>query len=176
MNLKNDHSDFLKARRSIRKYKNKEIPASLISKILDLARYAPSSQNSQPWEFVVVRDDKTKKALADLKGEDNKDCILGAPVIIAVCVDTKKSESRWVEDGVCATMNILFASSSFGMGAVYITGYNPTKIEITQKLKEILRLPDYITPVCLIPIGYPDEVPERKKLRKLEGMTHFEKW
>lgn len=172
---KNHLSYLIKTRRSIRKYQKKEVPDNLILKILDLARYAPSSQNSQPWEFVIVRDTKIKESLAKIKGEENKECILSAPVIVAVCVDTKKSESRWVEDGVCAAMNILLAAHGFGLGAVYVTGYSPSKPEVTKKLKEILKLLDYVMPVCLIPMGYPDETPKKKELRNLKGMIHYDK-
>lgn len=46
---------FLK-RRSVRKYKRKQVPEHYIKRILEVARYAPSQGNSQPWRFVVVRD------------------------------------------------------------------------------------------------------------------------
>jgi nitroreductase len=43
-------------RRSIRKYKRRQVPAHLIRRLLEVARYAPSQGNCQPWKFVVVRD------------------------------------------------------------------------------------------------------------------------
>jgi nitroreductase len=43
-------------RRSVRKYKKKQVPAYLIRRTLEVARYAPSEGNCQPWKFVVVRD------------------------------------------------------------------------------------------------------------------------
>ncbi len=51
---------FLK-RRSVRKYKKKQVPEHYIRRILEVARYAPSQGNCQPWKFVVVRD----KAMID---------------------------------------------------------------------------------------------------------------
>jgi nitroreductase len=50
----------IKKRRSIRKYKPEPVPLETVMKVLEAARWAPSGDNSQPWEFVVVRD-KDKK-------------------------------------------------------------------------------------------------------------------
>lgn len=43
-------------RRSIRKYKGRQVPPHLIRRILEIGRYAPTQGNSQPWKFVVLRD------------------------------------------------------------------------------------------------------------------------
>lgn len=55
----------LKYRRSIRKLKPDPIPDEYITKILDAARHAMSGGNSQPWEFIVVKDSLTRKRLFD---------------------------------------------------------------------------------------------------------------
>ena len=46
----------IKRRRSIRRYKPEPVPMETVMKVLEAARWAPSGDNSQPWEFVVVRD------------------------------------------------------------------------------------------------------------------------
>jgi nitroreductase len=54
-----DYLDFLeliKNRRSIRRFKPDPIPDEYIEKIIEAARWAPSGFNSQPWEFLVVKD------------------------------------------------------------------------------------------------------------------------
>src|SRR5271156_4707494 len=50
--------DVLQSRRSIRTgfLRDKPVPDELIGKILEAARWAPSAGNSQPWEFLVIRD------------------------------------------------------------------------------------------------------------------------
>jgi len=168
----------IKTRRSRRKFLDKEIPNEIIRKLIDAARHAPSSRDSQPWEFVIIKDNEIKGKLAELKGEENKEHILGAGVIIAVCADKKKSETRWVEDGVCAAMNILLETHNLGLGAVYVTGYSETEPEVTTKIQKVLNLPENIMPVVLIPLGYPDlsEEIEKKELREIDEMTHFDKW
>lgn len=52
--------ELVKKRRSIRKFKPHTVPDEIINKILDLARWAPSGSNHQPWEFIVVKDKATK--------------------------------------------------------------------------------------------------------------------
>jgi nitroreductase len=52
--------DLAKARRSIRRFKSDPIPDEYVDKIIEAARWAPSGFNSQPWEFVVIRDKKLK--------------------------------------------------------------------------------------------------------------------
>ena len=49
-----DLHDFLRTRRSIRRFKPDRVPAPVIKRILETATYAPSAHNLQPWRFVVV--------------------------------------------------------------------------------------------------------------------------
>jgi len=56
-----DFLGLLHHRRSIRRFKPDPIPEDYITKILDAARYAMSGANSQPWEFIVVKDPKIKE-------------------------------------------------------------------------------------------------------------------
>ena len=170
--------NFIKTRRSKRKFLDKEVSDEMVKELIDAARHAPLSRNCQPWEFVIVRSLELKKKLAELKEEVNQGHILGSNLIIAVCVNTEKSKYRWAEDGVCAAMNILLAAHILGLGAVYVTGYSATDSGMTTKLKEILGLPEYIVPVSLIPVGYadPSETLEKKDLREIDNIMHFEKW
>ena len=55
--------ELVKKRRSIRRFKPEPIPDEYISKIIEVARWAPSGANLQPWEFVVVKDQEFKKKI-----------------------------------------------------------------------------------------------------------------
>jgi len=52
--------DLVKKRRSIRRFKSDPIPGKLVEKIIEVARWAMSGANAQPWEFVVVKDQNKK--------------------------------------------------------------------------------------------------------------------
>jgi 5,6-dimethylbenzimidazole synthase len=58
-----DFLELVKYRRSIRNFKTDAIPDEYITRILDVAHYAMSGANSQPWEFIVIKDPEIKKAL-----------------------------------------------------------------------------------------------------------------
>ena len=55
--------DFLLTRRSIRRFEDKEVPLDLLVKAVDVARFAPSAHNNQPWEFIIVTDKNRLEAL-----------------------------------------------------------------------------------------------------------------
>ncbi len=56
--------ELVKKRRSIRRFKPDPFPEEYIQKILEVARWAPSGANGQPWQFIVIKDQKTKDAIA----------------------------------------------------------------------------------------------------------------
>ena len=63
-----DYDSFLelaKNRRTIRRFKSDPVPDEYVDKIIEAARWAPSGYNSQPWEFVVVKDKKLKDAIVE---------------------------------------------------------------------------------------------------------------
>lgn len=67
-----DYKDFLELvqkRRSIRSFKPDPIPDDYVDKIIEAARWAPSGANSQPWQFVVIKDKETKDSIVDIVTE-----------------------------------------------------------------------------------------------------------
>ncbi|MBI4448104.1 nitroreductase family protein, partial [Candidatus Woesearchaeota archaeon] len=168
----------IKTRRSRRLFLKKAIPEKIVNKLIECAVNAPSSQNCQPWHFVLITREESKIRLAKLKGEGNDQHILTAPISIAVCVDTKKSPTRWIEDGVVATQNILLAAHDLGLGAVYVTGFKQTHPEVEKEIRKILSLPPHITPITIIPIGYadPSEKLNKKELLNIKGVVHHDTW
>jgi len=166
----------IEKRRSRRLFIDKEIPENLIKKLLGCAICAPSSQDCQPWHFLIVKD--KKEELAGIKEEDNRQHILTAPISIIVCVDTEKSPTRWVEDGVTATENILLAAHDLNLGAVYVTVYKEAGLEIAEKIKGIFNIPKHIIPMTVVPVGYPDmnEELSKKELVDIDKIVHHDKW
>jgi len=56
----------IRKRRTIRKYKNKRIPKKILNKIIESAKWAPSPHNSQPWEFIIIKNIGIKKSFISL--------------------------------------------------------------------------------------------------------------
>jgi len=172
----------IKGRRSIRRYQDRDVPDSVIKELLSLAIHAPSSMNGQPWCFVVVRAEKTKEHLVEIKNrycpvekQDYKaDFLRKAPVVIVVCVDKEKSYEREIENGVLATANLMLGATSMGLGSVYLSAYRTGQPGISQEVRQVLNIPQNIDPITIIPLGYPDEIPEPKVSRSLEEMISYE--
>lgn len=175
---------YIKGRRAIRKYQEREILDSLVEELLDLARHAPSSMNGQPWHFIVIKNNKTKGRIVEIKNKYcppeksayKADFLRCAPVIVVVCVDKQKSYGREVENGVLAAANIMLGACRRGLGCVYMTAYNAEEPRISEEIKQLLGVPENVDPITIIPLGYPDEVPQPKELQPLEEIIHYERF
>ncbi len=82
-----DVSEAIRKRRSIRKFKPDPIPEEKIRLLLDSARLAPSGTNTQPWRFIIVKDNDTKKKVQE--AAHNQRHVKSAPIIIVCCADLK---------------------------------------------------------------------------------------
>jgi nitroreductase len=172
----------IKGRRSIRKYQSREVPNSTIKELLDLAVQAPSSMNGQPWHFIVIRGEKIKDQIAEIKNrycplekrDYQADFLRKASVLIVVCVDKEKSYDREIENGVLATANLMLGAYSRGLGSVYLSAYRTGQPGISEEIKQLLKIPRNIDPVTLIPLGYPDEIPQAKTVSGLEERISYE--
>jgi nitroreductase len=149
-----DVLEAINTRRSIRGYRGDAVPENAVQKILEAGRWAPSASNSQPWYFIVLRDEKIRREVA---AETTYGKFLGdAPLGIAVVVDPNAS-THSVEDGSAATENMLLASHALGLGACWIGSYGSV---YEKKVKEILKIPRERRLLSIIAIGYPAESPE----------------
>lgn len=160
-------------RRSIRKYKDKEIEEEKIKKLLKAAVAAPSAGNEQPWHFIVIRDQKKLSHLAEI--HPYAKMLKNAPLAIAVCadLDEQKYEGFWVQDCSAATQNILLEAVSLDLGAVWI-GCHPAE-DREKLISDYLEVPENIKTLSLISIGYPDE--EKGRVDRLsDDIIHYEKW
>jgi nitroreductase len=58
-------------RRSVRIYKEKQVPEDMVRRILEAGRYAPSAGNFQPWSFIVLRD---KEIIDEMERDIRRQC------------------------------------------------------------------------------------------------------
>jgi nitroreductase len=128
---------------------------------------APTANNVQPWEFVVVTDPELLRRIAVIT-EYGK-FIADAPVCVVVLSrDTK----YYLEDGSAATENILLAARAHGLGSCWVAG---DKKPYVTEICRLVAAPRGYKLVSLIPIGYPAESPEKSK-RPLSDVLHWEKY
>jgi len=162
-------------RRSVRLFQPKAIPDSVLNKVLDAARWAPSACNRQLWEFVVVTKDELKKRIAFEAGSGQEFLIKAPVLIVAFYDDTKerKEEKRRhkhdaIQSAAAAIQNMHLAAYALGLGSLWVCG-----IKRPEKLNEILRVPDNIRPVAITAFGYPAERPVAPFRRSKDSFVHY---
>lgn len=138
--------EFIKNRRSIRSFQNKQIQENEIEMILEAGRWAPSASNKQPWEFIVIKDREfiIKVAKAASYGRFIKE----APVLIAIIAKTRISPKWYIIDTSLVTMNMMLMAWSLGIGTCWIGAMN------REKAKQILELKDTDYVATILPFGY----------------------
>jgi len=159
----------LLSRRSIRAFEERDVSDDTIRRILDVARYAPSAKNSQPWEFVVIRDGETKKRLASIHRYAYP--LQRAPVAIAVLCDPKLSPDSYLVDCANVTIYLMLAAHALGLGTVWIQSLRNIK-----EIREIIGAPEGKVPVALIALGWPAERPEARPRRDLREITYINRY
>jgi nitroreductase len=166
--------DAIKLRRSIRRYKRKEVEKEKLIRIIEAGRLAPSATNSQPWHFIVITNPEIKKRLGE---SYPKDWFVNAPVIIVACADPSKAwvrsdgEEYWKVDVAIALQNMVLCAVEEGLGTCWIANFNEKIV------KEVLGIPSGIRVVAMTPLGYPDEVKGEVHDRKpVEEILHYEHW
>lgn len=154
----------IKKRRSIRKYTGDPVSKEDLEKIIDAGRMAPSGNNKQPWDFVVVTNQDLIQKLSKAADWSAK-----AGAMIAVVMNT--SSKYWLEDGSAAIENMLLAATALGYGSCWLEGYTkPHEAEF----KRLLNIPQHLTLLTLIPVGVPVAWPEHKDKKPLSDILHWE--
>jgi nitroreductase len=173
----------IKERRSIRKYSSKEINRNDLDKVLEAARWAPSWGNTQCWQFIIVKNKKIKEALSDTlyRGNPSKDAVRDVPLVIVACAKKGMSgfykekavtdKGDWLLfDIALALGNLTLTAHDLGLGTVIIGAFD------AKKTAEIIKLPDGLEAVSLIPLGYPNEnpnPPSRKELKEIISFNYY---
>lgn len=167
--MSNDMLNFLLTRRSIRRFKPDPVPDELLIKILDVARYAPSARNSQPWAFIVVKDPEIKKKLANVhiwaKPLEN------APVGVVIACNNEVSPESYQVDCANATMQLMLAAHAVGLGSVWLQ-----TLRNISEVQEIIGLPKNYVPIAMLALGFPNETPMAKKRKELKEIVYLNRF
>jgi nitroreductase len=182
--------DIIKIRRSVRAFDGKPIEKERMDVILEAARLAPSSCNSQPWRFVVVDDELLLKKIAKAQpiGPNVNKFLENAGAIIA-CVDEPKlfihkaadminRDNQRIDVGI-AMEHMVLVAAELGIGSCWIGWFSEKKV------KELLRIPEKKTVSVLLALGYPKNKTDengiggikprpRKKLKEVASRNYYD--
>jgi len=182
----------IRERRSIRRYEARSVPRETINQLLTTATWAPSAHNRQPWRFVVIETDETKRRLATAMGERlRRDLIAdgvpaeaierdaarsyarvtGAPLLILVCLtmadmDAYPDERRQRHEATMAAQSTAMAGQNLLLAA-HALGLGAcwlcAPLFCADAVRETLALPTDWQPQGLITAGYPSETKEKTR-------------
>lgn len=162
--------ELLRNRRSIRKYKDKDIEPEKIETLKEAVLRSPSSRNFDPWEFVFVDNRGLLKQLSLCKPHGAK-FLERAALGIVTCADEQKSDV-WIEDCSIASILVQMTAQSIGLGSCWIQirkrMYDDHKTS-EDYIKDLLNIPDNFKVESIIAIGYPAE--NREPVRQ-EDLKH----
>jgi nitroreductase len=170
MNANDNIIESLHARVSIRAFTDEPITAEEERTILEAACQAPTAGNQQLYTIIVVRGEDKRKALVE--SCDHQPFIARAPLVLVFCADVRRWHRAFTAaqgcdprdpgvgdallacvDASIAAQNAVVAAQALGIGSCYIGDI----IENAETQREILALPDYVMPACMLVMGRPTE-------------------
>ncbi len=170
-----DVFEAINSRRSVRAFTEQPVSEKDVEKLIEAARCAPSAGNIQPWEFIVVREQETKKRLREAALDQT--FIEEAPVVIVVCANFWRSGQGYgprginlysLQDTAAATQNMLLAAAALGLATCWVGAFQE------EEARNLLNIPDGVRPVAIIPIGHAAEKASARSRRPLDRIVHYE--
>ena len=183
--------------RACRAFSSSPVADELVAQVLDAATFAPSAENRQPWEFVVVRDAASRAAIGDLTARawtgggrafsegrlspkllaeveaGATGGVAGAPVTVVVCADVARGLAQTVPSSMFpAIQNLLLAATALGLGSALTT----ITTSFAAELRELLALPESVLPVAVVPLGWPARPLGPPRRESFVSHTHRERY
>ena len=176
----------INTRRSIRRYQDKDVDNTLLTRLIEEAERTQTMGNLQLYSVVVTRSEELKAKLAP--AHFNQPMVTGAPVVLTFCADYRRTtlwaEQRQATPGynnplsfVNAMTDALLFCQTFcnlaeeeGLGCCFLgtTVYQP------QSIIDTLQLPELVFPVATITLGWPDENPPLSDRLPVSTIIHEE--
>ena len=186
------------SRRDVRShFTSKPIKDDILSKILHAAHHAPSVGFSQPWNFILIKDSKTKEKIKEsFDIEKNRSSqlveepkrskylsfklegILESPVNLCVTYDPTKfgpfviGRTSIPEAGLysvcCAIQNLWLSARTEGIGLGWVS------ILSNDALKEVLEIPEHVIPVAYLCLGHVDDFAKKPDLQTAGWLPRLE--
>lgn len=159
----------LRDRRTVRQFRPDPVPTTIIAKILQAARWAPSSRNQQPWHLVVIQDRETLTEIGHVASTGT--FISEAPLAFAIVMENADSPEL---DAGRALQQMEIMAWSEGLGTCFVTLTDDERA----KIGTLLGIPSTMELITVMPFGYrPDARGGRGSPRKpLTQMAHRERF
>ncbi len=165
--------DVVNKRRSIRHYNTKEVAKEILEEIIDAGIKAPSAHNSQPWNFIVIRDKKVKEEISDILADNTpietkltSEVINDCSVLVLVFEEVTDELMDTLSVGA-AIENMILRATDLGVQSLWI-GYI---VKVSKIIENMFNKKEKL--VSAIALGYSDIFP---KMRPRKDKDEIVKW
>lgn len=169
--------DIVEERRSIRKYKDKQVEREKLYRILESSTLAPSWSCQHCWRFLLIDDKEIRDNVAGCVNDANpaKEGLFEAPLIVVLCADPVSTEvidekDYYMSDCGIAMEHFMLSATNEGLGSCWVGLFDE------DKLKSILNIPEPIRIIGITPLGYSDENPDSRNKKSIKDLTFYNKW
>lgn len=159
--------ELILSRRSIRQFKPEPVSRSILEKLINAARLAPSGANLQPLEFVVVDEKEVRKRLfpclrwaAYIAPEGNPQPGHEPVAYVVVLVNLKLRKKGYERDVGAAVENMILSAWEERVGSCWIANAD------IEKIKDMLNVPEDYKVDSVLALGYPAEEPITEELKE----------
>jgi nitroreductase len=170
-----DTWDAIRSRRNVRSFDDRPIADEHLDQILEAGRRTPSSQNWQPWDFILIRQRAQLLELAHVWQGAGHVAHAAAAIALIAPVPRDDRERRLIQyDLGQATMSIMLAAADLGIGTAH-AGVGDQDLA-----RSLLGFPDDKFCAYLISLGYPADRPltpvKRPDRRPFDEVVHRDRW
>jgi nitroreductase len=167
--------DAITSRRNVRDFAPRPLPSDDLDRILEAGRRAPSSRNWQPWDFVVVTDQKQLVELAKVWRGGAHVARSGATVALVIAqTEDERTRLRAYYDLGQATIAMMIVAADLGIGSGH------SAVGDQDQARRVLGLPEDRVAAFLVDFGYPADRPlspiRRPARRAFEEVVHRGRW
>ena len=149
-----DFQQVIEARRSVRKFRDEEVPHEVLAQAIEAALHAPSSRNSRSTRFLAVRDAATVHRMAAMR-DYGAVPLAGAPAAVVVMGDRAASD-LWVDNAAIAATILQLALVDAGLKSCWVHVNGRPR----SKERPFLPIPEGCGVLCVIALGYSDFEPK----------------
>lgn len=192
-------------RRSVRRYLSDPVPSDAVERVLEAARWAPSAHNTQPWRFVVLREQDAKRGLAETMArawekdlqddgvprdmredlaQTSVERFTSAPIVIIGCMTMEEMDEYPDERRREAERAMAVQSTAAAIQNLLLAAHDEglgacwfcAPLFCPDAVRRALGIPIEVEPQVLITVGKPAEEPKPPPRKALENIVHYDRW